>query len=376
MYKRYLFKKGFLWLNLIFFWWVDDPILSTYFCCDVIGSYYASDGCGCWVFLPELQKQSTSLLRWELSKQHVVHKLVTFKMNSTKHTFTDIGHPNWKYDQLVLGKEAICIWRYLNLKIPAYLGAIWSLPPGFDQHILAKIPFRKRLVVGLRLVSPIFWVRKQMAFGSRFFFEILPVSLCFQSKTTSKWFHILASLVYPQMPWGNVLIWLIVFVVGMGWNQNSKNENFCCQGTTWYSDSGEWSLLHFDLSLDSDMSFTPGGCQRNTVPVPPFVVVRGTCGATTVVYQSTSICICCLAICIYVHQRIYIGLCVFKCCRCMRFLCFFSCWGGNVSKTVIIDEKERWSQTRLDLSEIIVVNSLHHTTMGRTGFCSSYKEIV
>ena len=44
------------------------------------------------------------------------------------------------------------------------------------------------------------------------------------------------------------------------------------------------------------------------------------------------------------------------------FVCVF--FGGNVSKTVIIDEKERWSQTRLDLSEIIVVNSLHRTTLG------------
>ena len=51
-------------------------------------------------------------------------------------------------------------------------------------------------------------------------------------------------------------------------------------------------------------------------------------------------------------------------------------WWWNVSKTVIMDEKERWSQTRLDLSEIIVVNPRHHTTLGRTGFCSSYKEIV
>ena len=90
----YLFNKGISFAKFKFdlcLW----SRLSNYLYCDVIGSFYASDGGGCWVFLPELQQQSTSR-RSELTGM-LSESLVTFRMNSTKHTFTDIpniGHPN------------------------------------------------------------------------------------------------------------------------------------------------------------------------------------------------------------------------------------------------------------------------------------------
>ena len=64
------------------------------------------------------------------------------------------------------------------------------------------------------------------------------------------------------------------------------------------------------------------------------------------------------------HQLIYIGFCVYVFVEVLQVHKFFF---SNVSKTVT-----RWD---LSLSEIIVVNSLHHTTLASMGFCPSSKEI-